>query len=34
MYGYGYRYGFYFDPTYILLIIGMLLVSCWQHLQS
>ena len=25
MYGYGYPYGFYFDPTYILLIIGMVL---------
>lgn len=25
MYGYGYPYGFYFDPTYVLLIIGMIL---------
>ena len=25
MYGYGYPYGFYVDPTYILLIIGMVL---------
>ena len=25
MYGYGYPYGFYFDPTYVLLIIGMVL---------
>ena len=24
MYGYGYPYGFYFDPTYVLLIIGMI----------
>ena len=28
MYGYGYPYGFYFDPTYVLLIIGMILR--WQ----
>ena len=25
MYGYGYPYGFYVDPTYVLLIIGMVL---------
>ncbi len=25
MYGYGYPYGFYFDPTYILLIIGLVI---------
>lgn len=25
MYGYGYPYGFYFDPTYLLLILGVLL---------
>ena len=29
MYGYGYPYGFYVDPTYVLLIIGMVLG--WQN---
>ena len=29
MYGYGYPYGFYVDPTYVLLIIGM----CWHWLH-
>ena len=27
MYGYGYRGGFYFDSTYLLVLIGMILVS-------
>lgn len=31
MYGYGYPYGFYVDPTYVLLIIGMV-AGTWLHL--
>ena len=42
MYGYGYPYGFYFAPTYILLIIGMVLAmgasakmkSTFSHYQK
>ena len=35
MYGYGYPYGFYFDPTYILIIIGMVIcMAASAHVNS